>query len=270
MSHHCCEKKIVRCCPKHDHKEYDKHDHKEYNKYDHKDYDKYDHKEYDKHYHKKCYDKHDHEKCYDKYDKYDKHDHKEYDKHDHNKCYDKHEKCHDKHKCCDKHEHKCCEKHDPCTQYSIKKCCSHVKQCPHPLLNAFGAELTGKKENPPNNSLAAGRLTGLLSLDQTRFDYVLQTNGLLGIQVAHFHSGGPEVNGPVVKDIPINQITGIAIASWTSTDLFRPLTPALVQALKAGNIYVNVHTSLLPDGEIRGQVEPLFIKDTKSKYYYGN
>jgi len=30
----------------------------------------------------------------------------------------------------------------------------------------------------------------------------------------------------------------------------------LVQAIEAGEAYVNVHSSRFPDGEIRGQIEP--------------
>jgi hypothetical protein len=36
----------------------------------------------------------------------------------------------------------------------------------------------------------------------------------------------------------------------------RKLTPAQVQAWKAGNLYVNVHTAANKGGEVRGQINP--------------
>ena len=57
----------------------------------------------------------------------------------------------------------------------------------------------------------------------------------------------------------INQTSGITSGVlsgvWTSTDA-QPLTPALVSDLRAGKIYVNIHSDSFPAGEIRGQVIP--------------
>lgn len=123
------------------------------------------------------------------------------------------------------------------------------------------AHLTGRNETPMNNSAATGQLTGLLNTDGTRFDFVLHANGLHDIISAHFHLGSYGENGRVVKSIPIDA-RGMAIASWTINDT-QPLTRDLTYHLKAGTIYVDVHTRKYPDGEIRGQTH-----DVSQRQYY--
>jgi len=118
----------------------------------------------------------------------------------------------------------------------------------------FKAYLSGRHEVPPNGSHAFGTLIALLSQDKTRLDYILHTHNLSNITVAHFHKGDKGMTGPAVKDIDINPITGIATGSWQLTDPTQPLTPEMLHRLKHGNIYVNVHTTTYPNGEIRGQV----------------
>ena len=53
---------------------------------------------------------------------------------------------------------------------------------------------------------------------------------------------------------------GTATETWRATDP-EALTPGLVDALLAGNLYVNVHTSAHPGGEIRGQIVRLICGD---------
>ena len=116
------------------------------------------------------------------------------------------------------------------------------------------ARLNGEKEIPSNNSDAIGTFVGILSSDNSRLDYVLQTEGLTDILAAHFHNGDADEKGRVDKVIDIDRKTGVAMGSWTSTDAEKPLTLELIEQLKYGQIYVDVHTMEKPDGEIRGQV----------------
>jgi hypothetical protein len=140
--------------------------------------------------------------------------------------------------------------HNECYICYTCRCCRLNKPA------VFKSVLVGCKEVPRNNSDAEGYLIGLLSADEQRFDFVLQTKGLVGITAAHFHDGPKGVNGPIVKNINIDLVTGNAVGSWTSTDLIQPLTPILVSKLKNKQIYVNVHTTAFPGGEIRDQVHP--------------
>lgn len=167
-------------------------------------------------------------------------------------CHDKKKHCHVK-ICCKYQEHCCKPKPCPCP-------CPPPPPCiPAPKSTIFKSRLSGKNEVPPNCSCANGTLVGLLSPDRTRFDFALQTNGLNNIIGAHIHEGGPGVNGPIVKTLNIDPITGSIAGLWTVNDV-DPLTPALAQKLLAGCLYVNVHTVSYPNGEIRDQIWPLTHK----------
>ena len=131
----------------------------------------------------------------------------------------------------------------------------------NPESTMVRSHMTGRNETPPNNSAAGGHLVGLLSPDGNRFDFVLHTHGLTNITSAHFHLGAAGTNGRVVKSINIDP-RGLAIGSWTINDP-QPLTRDLTYHLKAGTIYVDVHTRQYPDGEIRGQTHDV----TQRQYY---
>jgi len=69
---------------------------------------------------------------------------------------------------------------------------------------------------------------------------------VVGATVMHIHQGAAGVNGPILFDLgdPASPIT----ATWTG------MTPAEISDLLAGNLYINIHTSGRPAGEIRGQI----------------
>ena len=75
---------------------------------------------------------------------------------------------------------------------------------------------------------------------------------------AHFHNEAVGVNGGVVRGIFDDFVGNTASGIWTSTDA-QPLTDELIAELLAGNIYVNIHTTANPGGEIRGQLSPVDI-----------
>lgn len=116
----------------------------------------------------------------------------------------------------------------------------------------FVATLNGAQEVPPVPTPATGFGAFTLSSagDSLTFEITVQDLSS-AIIAAHFHRAETGVNGPVVRNIAFsgNQAAGI----WTSTDA-QPLTPFLVAELLAGRIYVNVHTTMHPAGEIRGQL----------------
>ncbi len=121
----------------------------------------------------------------------------------------------------------------------------------------FSATLNGAQSVPP--SAVTGTGSGSFSLNETftELAYVISYQGLTGaLSVGgHFHVGSPGTNGAAMRGIaeagaaPSGIITGV----WRSTDT-EPLTPALVESLLTGRVYVNFHTNSNPAGEIRGQV----------------
>ncbi|MDB4978982.1 MAG: hypothetical protein JWM56_1168 [Candidatus Peribacteria bacterium] len=112
-------------------------------------------------------------------------------------------------------------------------------------IRVFHATLNGLSEVPPISTAGTG--TGTFTLNGNTLAYFMKVANLSSpITAMHFHEGAMGVAGPVVQ--PISFSGSVASGSWTG------LTDAQKVALVNGNIYVNVHTTNNPNGEIRGQV----------------
>lgn len=122
----------------------------------------------------------------------------------------------------------------------------------------FTATLDGMQEVPPVVTTATGTGSFTLSSDFTQLKYVISYQGLSGTLTAggHFHAAGAGRNGPIVKNIASggDPASATIMGTWSSTDATQPLTPALVESLLTGRLYVNFHTATNPAGQIRGQV----------------
>lgn len=112
---------------------------------------------------------------------------------------------------------------------------------------SFIAMLTGLQEIPYKVTTATGTGTFILTGNSLQYDITVK-NMSGAITAAHFHQGDVGVVGSVAMAITFNGQR--ATGSWTNmTDLQR-------NAILDREIYVNVHTALNPDGEIRGQILP--------------
>ncbi len=100
---------------------------------------------------------------------------------------------------------------------------------------------------------AAGSAFGTIDTDTGLLDWNLSFSGLSGPAIgAHFHGpGAVGVTAPVVVDI--GSISGLN----TPTIGFATISLAAAQQLLDGLFYINIHTTLNPSGEIRGQVAPV-------------
>lgn len=110
---------------------------------------------------------------------------------------------------------------------------------------------TAQEVTPPAGVSALG--SGNFILDQNGKNLYVRviTTGLTGeITGAHLHMAGTGVNGPVVFNLS-------SLISGTRMDGMIEVPDSLQGTLKQhildGNIYLNVHTSANPGGEIRGQ-----------------
>lgn len=117
------------------------------------------------------------------------------------------------------------------------------------------ARLEGSSQVPPVVTSAKGMAAITLgSVGSVGLAYNVTVNGLSGpITGAHFHYGNTGETGPVVFDIASNFSNNSALGVWRSTGL-NALNDSLIIALLTGKLYINVHTSANPNGEIRGQV----------------
>ncbi len=128
----------------------------------------------------------------------------------------------------------------------------------------FTAKLDGAQEvpaPPKPNAKAIGAGAFVLSSDGKELGFALTYADLSGPAVAiHFHNGEVGKAGPVVQTIcgPQNQnpLLGACPAGTAGTLAGVWKIPAeQADALLKGNLYVNVHTSDNPGGEIRGQIK---------------
>lgn len=111
----------------------------------------------------------------------------------------------------------------------------------------FTASLRGGNEVPPNASTAVGSAVTVLDSATNQVSVTVVTSGLSGGVAAHLHQALPGANGPVILPLAGGPV------QWTGAGM---LTAAQAAALQAGGVYVNVHTSAFPAGEIRGQLSP--------------
>jgi hypothetical protein len=139
-----------------------------------------------------------------------------------------------------------------------------------------GAELTGFQEVPSVNSKASGRLRVRINSDFQSAEYKLTYSGLQGtVQQAHIHFAQTAVNGPIViwlcgtaalpgpAGTPTCPQSGVihghidasnVLAAPSTQQLNAGAFSAMVNAMMSGAAYANVHTSLSPGGEMRGQM----------------
>ena len=127
---------------------------------------------------------------------------------------------------------------------------------------AFMTQLTSTNTNARGQAIFNVHPSG------TSIDYRLIATNIDNVIMAHIHLAPLGVNGPVVVWLypssppaasPSGPLHGIfASGTITASDLTGPLASDplsdLIDAMAAGNTYVNVHTTDYPAGEIRGQI----------------
>lgn len=141
----------------------------------------------------------------------------------------------------------------------------------------FVAPLAGDQEVPARDTNARGLAKFQLSPDGLVLSYRLIASNIDNVVASHIHLGPPGVNAPVVLFLFGPAAPGggghdgvLATGTATAANLVGPLAgqplSALIDAMEAGNTYVNVHTNDgvapidtgpgdFPGGEIRGLIQ---------------
>ena len=149
-------------------------------------------------------------------------------------------------------------------------------------FKSISESLIGYEEVPSVSTVASGEFRARISDDDTRIDYELSYADLEGaVTQAHIHIGQKGVNGgisvwlcgnPSPGPPPINPPAGTPACLPSPATITGTLTadnvvgPAgqgiaagefaeLIQAIRAGKTYANVHSTKFPGGEIRSQIE---------------
>lgn len=103
---------------------------------------------------------------------------------------------------------------------------------------------------PPTGTTNASGIFAFDLVEKTgELKYTLKVADLTGPAAAgHIHKGAVGVAGPVVVALMVPTTT-VEVAGTVT------LPPAAIADLKAGLLYVNIHTAANPGGEIRGQLK---------------
>jgi hypothetical protein len=110
------------------------------------------------------------------------------------------------------------------------------------------ATLLPQNQVPPTASNGSGTALVTLNQGQGEVCWDISVNDLTTpVILAHIHHGVAGTNGPVVVDFmePVNGLNGCVQAD-----------AALIKEIRQNpaDFYVNVHTTMFPAGEIRGQL----------------
>jgi len=137
---------------------------------------------------------------------------------------------------------------------------------------SFKAALTGYEEVPSISTIASGEFRAQLSADGTTLSYELTYGNIQNAGQAHIHLGQIGVAGGVsaflcgpagASDKPPCPATGGTVTGTIdAADVIGPTGQGisagefaeLLAAMRAGFTYANVHTTMFPGGEIRGQI----------------
>jgi hypothetical protein len=135
----------------------------------------------------------------------------------------------------------------------------------------FKARLSGFQEVPAISTGASGELRARVSPDESRIEFELTWTGLEGgdATAAHIHLGQRGVNGapivflcggpkPPCPSGASGTVSGTIVAADVQAALAQGIAAGeldeLLEAMRRGVTYVNVHNARYPGGEIRGQV----------------
>jgi len=136
----------------------------------------------------------------------------------------------------------------------------------------FRAELVGTEETPAIFTAGSGNLTARVLDHDTRIVFKLTYENLTAPPlVAHVHFGQRNVAGgvsfffcgggskPPCPPTTSGTITGTVVATDVVGPVAQGINPgdlaAILQMIRAGFGYANMHTPLHPGGEIRGQIK---------------
>jgi len=128
----------------------------------------------------------------------------------------------------------------------------------------YEVTLTGNQEVPTNGSMQTA--TAFIEIDED--DGILRANinveGVEGFAAAHLHEGGLGQNGAIFYTFTEGSDTSYGGTS-TNNATQSPIDSATIEAIKAGNVYANLHTADFSSGEIRAQVVPDTVTITSFK-----
>lgn len=131
-------------------------------------------------------------------------------------------------------------------RYGSSRSFSSPMSLPPPARVTVFASLSGSQEVP--RVVTSGRGSANFRWTSGGLYYDITINGLTGpVTAAHFHRGMRGEDGPVVDPVVFDGNRAAGVWMNISAEEWRDIVD--------GRMYINVHTSRYPDGEIRGQLQ---------------
>lgn len=126
----------------------------------------------------------------------------------------------------------------------------------------FTATLSGANQVPNAvQTTASGTATFTVTGDRV-MSYSITVSEIQNVTAAHIHDGAAGVNGDILVDLfapeqPTGSVNGVLVSStFDNSGISQGNFDDLLVKMRAGTVYVNVHTQENPAGEIRGQINP--------------
>jgi hypothetical protein len=125
------------------------------------------------------------------------------------------------------------------------------------IPNHVTVTLTGAQEVPSNTSTGTGTATFTFDPVSKTIAYTMTwTLGSTSATTTNMHFHGSDTGTDLVSSPVVIGITGFTTAyTGTISGTTRALTDVEVAQLMAGKWYLNVHSSTVPGGEIRGNIK---------------
>lgn len=112
-------------------------------------------------------------------------------------------------------------------------------------IRGFSFSLNGSEEVPAVVTTATGTCLAALLPDQVSLR-IICTHSVVNPTAAHVHTGAIGIEDAIICDLG----TGVSPISTTCS-----LTSTQKTSLLNGDLYVNVHSAVNTDGELRGQID---------------
>jgi hypothetical protein len=132
-------------------------------------------------------------------------------------------------------------------------------------MEVLEATLAPGNETPPRSTAANGRVQFVS--DGSTVSYSIEVDDITNVIAAHIHSGAAGVNGPIRVGFfgpgtlnPGGPLTAtdktiLAQGSFTAANVSGVSFADLLNQMRNGQAYFNVHTTAFPGGEMRGQIQ---------------
>ena len=138
-------------------------------------------------------------------------------------------------------------------------------------MEVFEATLSPANEVPARSTAANGRVQYIF--DGTTVTYTIEVDDINNVVAAHIHSAPAGVNGPIrvfffgngsphptSSPISFTDKSILVQGSFTAANVSGVSFSELLNQMRNGQAYTNVHTSQFPGGEMRGQIQSVNVK----------